>query len=74
MFQCLDDYIVDSHSSFMVTTMIIVVYAIMVIIYAISYYFHDYSYGWIIMILKDHVIMVIKFCNIKLNNNHGRCI
>ncbi len=56
------------------TNMIVVVYGIMVIIYAISYHFHDYNHGWIIMILKDHVIMVIKFWNIKLNNNHGRCI
>jgi hypothetical protein len=40
------------------------------IIYAIPYHFHDYNHGWMIIILKDCAIMIIDFCNIKLNNSH----
>jgi hypothetical protein len=41
--------------------MIIIFYVTKLIIYAIPYHFYDYNDGWLIMISKDHVIMVIKF-------------
>ncbi len=48
--------------------------SMILIIYVIPYYFHDYNHECKITISKDHAIMVVKFCNIKSNSNHGRCI
>jgi hypothetical protein len=72
----LDDYIVESYSHLchLITTMTILVYAMMIVVYVIPYHFHDQNHGWMITILKDYVIMVVEFCNIKLNNNHGKFI
>jgi hypothetical protein len=43
--------------------MTIVIYAMMIIIYAIIVVM--YVMPWVTMILKDHVIMVVEFYNIK---------
>jgi len=42
-----------------------------IVIYVIPYNFHDYNHGWMITITKDHMIMVVEFCNIKFNSSSG---
>ncbi len=37
-----------------------------VVVYTIPHHFHAYSHGWVIMILEDHVMMIIKLCNTKM--------
>jgi len=44
----------------------IIFYAMMVVVYTIPHHFHAYSHGWVIMISKDYVMMIIKICNIKM--------
>lgn len=42
-----------------------------IVIYVIPNNFHDYSHGWMITITKDHMIMVVEFCNAKFNSSCG---
>jgi hypothetical protein len=50
--------------------MIIIVYAMTIVIHVIPYNSHDYSHEWI-TITKDHMIMVVEFCNINFKSSWG---
>jgi hypothetical protein len=50
--------------------MIIIVYDMMIIIYTRTIVI--YAMPWMIMISKDHVIIVVKFCDIKSNNYYDK--
>jgi hypothetical protein len=46
--------------------MIIIVHVVTTIVYTIPHHFHAYSPGWMIMISKDNLMMIVEFCNITI--------